>query len=47
MFVWNIEQGKTDEMFYKDNTRKLYMDYKMKNNRLVDSQYRSSHICHI
>ena len=29
MFVWNIEQGKTDEMFYKDNTRKLYMDYKM------------------
>ena len=29
MFVQNIEQGKTDEMFYKDNTRKLYIDYKM------------------
>ena len=29
MFVKNIEQRTTDEMFYKDNTRKLYMDYKM------------------
>ena len=29
MFVYNIEQGKTDEMFYKDNTRKLYSDFKM------------------
>ena len=28
MFVSNIEQGKTDEMFYKENTEKLYMDYK-------------------
>ena len=29
IFVWNIEQGKTDETFYKDNTWKLYIDYKM------------------
>ena len=29
MFVYNIEQGKTDKMFNKDNTQKLYMDYKM------------------
>ena len=28
MFVYNITQGKTDEMFYKDNTWKLYIDYK-------------------
>ena len=25
IFVWDIEQGKTDEMFYKDNTWKLYI----------------------
>ena len=29
IFVQNIEQGKTDEMFYKDNTWKPYIDYKM------------------
>ena len=29
MFVKNIEQGKTDEVFYKDNTRKLYTDHKI------------------
>ena len=27
MFVYNIEQGKPDEMFYKDNTQ--ITDYKM------------------
>ena len=29
IFVYNIEQGKTDEMFDKDNTQKLYIDDKM------------------
>ena len=29
MFVYYKEQGETDEMFYKDNTRKLYIDYKI------------------
>ena len=29
MFGWNIDQGKTDEMFCKANTRKVYIDYKM------------------
>ena len=24
MSLYNIEQGKTDEMFYKDNTQTLY-----------------------
>ena len=29
MLGYNTEQGKTDETLYKDNTRKLYIDYKM------------------
>ena len=29
MFVQNIEQGRTDEMFHKNNLLKLYIDYKM------------------
>ena len=41
-----MEQGETDEIFYKDNTCKLYIDYKLYISYLVDSQFCSSHILH-